>query len=313
MTAPEGPPPAEPAYDALVDAVLPLYEAGRYDDALARLATAGDGLEPWSADLAHLRACLLSRAGRPEDALATLTAALDDGDWWERRILVDDDDLAALRSLDGFDALVREADARAHAYNSSTRADPPVVLRPGGAARGVAVVLHGSGQRAAAAAQTWSAATGAGFVVVAVASSQRSTPNHTSWPRQDLAARDVAHALGFLDDATRALPVLAGGFSAGGRAALLWGLTGDPVPVVRLLVVAPSVAPEQLPDELTPVPGSIVLGADDAFSGQVHRMTDQLARAGLKVETVEGLGHRYPDDFADRLSAELALVPSGSG
>ena len=308
-----GPTPAEQTrYDALSDEVVTLYSLGRYDQALERLAADSAGLEHWTADLAHLTACLQSVAGRPEEALATLRLALDQGDWWSRRILVEDDDLAAVRALPAFDALVREAEARAAAFNASAPLEPPVLLRPARAARGVAVVLHGSGQRAGPTAGTWSAATAEGYAVLAVASSQRSTPTHTSWPDQGTAARDVRHALTFLDDDLRALPLLAGGFSAGGRAALLWALTAEPVPVARLLVVAPAVVPEQLPAEPADrVPGLVLLGADDGFAGPVQAMAGRLEAAGLRLETVDGLEHRYPDDFAARLVAELDQVTPG--
>jgi dienelactone hydrolase len=312
MTDPDRPTPEQQAaYDELFDVVLPLYEAQRYDEALDRLARRGPDLEHWSADLTHITACLQELAGRPEEALATLRKALDDGQWWAERILVEDDDLAPLRELAGWDDLVREADARAHAYNASAPAEPPVLLRPDGTARGVAVVLHGSGQRAAPTAETWKAATAEGFAVLAVASSQRSTPTHTSWPDQGQAGRDVAHALETLDADLRDLPVVAGGFSAGGRAALLWAMTGEPAPVARLLAVAPSLAPEQLPDDLTDVPGSVLLGADDDLAGPVQQVADRLEAAGLRVETVAGLGHDYPADFPARLTAELraALTP----
>ena len=305
---PTAPTPEQQArYDELFEAVFPLYEARRYDEALARLAARGPGMAPWSSDLAHITACLQSLAGRPEEALATLRSALDDdGDWWDERILRGDDDLAPLQRLDGWDDLVREAQARANAYNASAAAEPPVLLRPAAPARGVVVALHGSGQRAAPTADTWSAATAAGFAVLAVASSQRSTPTHTSWPDQARAARDVAHALETLDSELRDLPLVAGGFSAGGRAALLWALSADPVPVAQLLVVAPSIRPEEQPGEpLGHVEGLVLLGSDDDLSGAVLVIADRLEAAGLRLETVAGMAHDYPDDFAARLAAEL--------
>lgn len=298
------------AYDELFGAVFPLYAGERYEDALDLLARRGPEVDRWSADLAHITACLQSLAGRPEQALGTLRAALDEGDWWTARILVEDDDLAPVRELPGWDDLVREADARANAYNASAPAEPPVLLLPAGPARGVVVVLHGSGQRAAPTAEAWSAATGAGFAVLAVASSQRSTPTHTSWPDQGLATRDIAYALDTLDADLRELPVVAAGFSAGGRAALLWALDGRPRAVDRLLVVAPSIRPEERPGEpRAHVEGLVLLGGEDDLSGAVLEIAERLESAGLRLETVEGLGHDYPDDFGARLTAELARLP----
>jgi predicted esterase len=306
--------PAEARYAATFDRVFPLYSDGRYDEALAALDTVPSELGAWSSDVTHIRACLLSLLGRPDDALATLRDGLDRGEWWNERILVEDDDLAAVRELPGFDPLCREADARARAYNASAPAEPPLVQRPRDAARGVVVVLHGSGQRPAPTAQQWSAAVDAGFVLVAVASSQRSTPTHTSWPDQGLAARDIAHALQGLTTEERALPTVAAGFSAGGRAALLWALSSEPGPVDHVLVVAPSMTPDHLPAELPPrLPGLVLLGEHDGLSGPVLEMRDALEPLGVRLEVVTGQHHDLPEDFATRLSAELSRVTPAAG
>ncbi|WP_206336212.1 hypothetical protein, partial [Streptomyces torulosus] len=106
----------EARYRALDARVTRLYGAGRLDEALKAVTDAAPGLPRRRADLAHLTACLLALTGRPEDALAELRAALGDGAWWSPAILVEDDDLAAVRDLPGFDALLKESTARQVPY-----------------------------------------------------------------------------------------------------------------------------------------------------------------------------------------------------
>ena len=60
-----------------------------------------------------------------------------------------DPDLAEVRDLPGYDAVLRESGARAAAYNSVASPGPPAVVHPDGPARGVLVALHGSGGRPA--------------------------------------------------------------------------------------------------------------------------------------------------------------------
>jgi hypothetical protein len=43
-----------------------------------------------------------------QQALAELRAAYDEGVWWARQLLEEDDDLAPLQGLDGFEELVVE-------------------------------------------------------------------------------------------------------------------------------------------------------------------------------------------------------------
>ncbi len=283
-----------------------LYEQEEYDAALAVIDAERAALPTYLSDLAHLAACLHARAGNPAAALRDLQRAAARGAWWHPRLLLEDDDLATVRRLGGFDDLVAEATARSAAAQSGLPAQPPVVLRPegGAAARGLLVVLHGAGQDAAGAAAQWSAATrAAGWVLVAVDSSQMSTPTYRSWPDQQVAAVDVATALATLGPADRQLLVVAGGFSAGARAALLWAISADPVPVAGVVAVSPAVWPEQTSSATDQPPGVVLIGADDDLLPTTREAIEPLP--GVRLEVVDGLAHDYPDDFDSWLTATL--------
>ncbi|HEX4700223.1 MAG TPA: alpha/beta hydrolase [Actinomycetes bacterium] len=297
---------AESRYDALFATVFPLYQQGRYVDALARLDEDPGDLAEWSAMVTEIRACLLALTGRIDAALATLQGGLDAGEWWDPHMLDRDPDLAKARDLPGYDAVLRESGARAAAYNSAASPGPPVVVHPAGTARGVLVVLHGSGGRPAKTAEQWSAAGRAGVVVLAARSSHRTTPATASWVDESTAARDLRSALDHLDADTAALPVIAAGFSAGGRAALQWVVAADPVPVHGAVLVAPSLLAEQVPQEIeSPLHGLALVGGDDPMGVGMLTRGDALRRAGLVIEELPGVGHAYPDDFDARLTRAL--------
>jgi predicted esterase len=291
-------------YDEVDDAIIELYVAGRYGVALELADEALPRMPERSADLEYAAACLLAAAGRPAEALDRLVAAEARGDWWHRRLLAEDDDLAGLRSLDGFPGLLERSATKADAAQGEP--GEVIVSAPDGDPRGVLFALHGAGQTAAAAAESWRGAVEAGVVLVAVDSTQRNTPAYRSWPDPVVGQRDVLRAYDELPASYRALPLVAGGFSAGGRQALHWALTGGPAGFV---VVAPAAAPDVLPDPVARgLPGRVILGEQDDDVGEDALASyEWLRAAGLAVELdlVPGLGHGYPADFGDRLRAAL--------
>lgn len=300
-------------YQALNDEVFSLYSEGRYDDALARVDA--ESIPERTADLAYVAACLLAMSDRPEEAFERLLVAEASGAWWHRRLLAEDDDLAALHTLDGYQDLVARSHARAEAAQAEVT--PPLIRAPDGPARGLLVALHGADETAAHALVEWQSAVDAGFVLVAIESSQRNTPAYRSWPDPRIADQDLTAAYDGLPAAYRALPLVVSGFSAGGRQALRWALSATPGEPAAFVVLAPAVDPDRLPDPAAAVArgcsGLIMLGTededvnDDALATYRH-----LNDSGLQVrlEEIDGLGHRFPADFPTRLRSALEDLTS---
>ena len=286
-----------------------LYEQEEYAAALAVIRAERGSLPTYGSDLAHLAACLHALAGNPAAALRDLQGAAADGAWWHPRLLLDDEDLAAVRGLPGFDDLVAGATARSTAAQAAAHARPPVVHRPVSA-----------GERRAACwscctapvrtppptAARWSAAVEHGFLLVAVDSSQLSTPTYRTWPDTDAATVGHRGRTGDHEQADRELPVVAGGFSAGARAALLWALGAQPMPVAGVVAVAPAVWPEQTSGAVHQPAGVVVIGADDDLLPTTREALEHLP--GVRLEVVEALAHDYPDDFAGWLPPALDEV-----
>ncbi|MFC5261761.1 alpha/beta hydrolase [Kribbella qitaiheensis] len=300
----------EARYDRLIDRVSALYEEGLQPLALDLMADVDPELGPWSAELAHLRACLLGSIGEAAEALGVLQEASDAGAWWEESILTEDDDLADLQALPGFQKLVALSRDR-----RITVEDPPLVARPrdGGGVRGVVVALHGAGQRASHAMRDWAGVLELGFALVGVESSRLMSPMYRTWPDKEAAERDLGRALEQLPEELRGLPLIAAGFSAGGRVALDWALTGRPEPAAGVVVLAPAL--RELPAEAQgPLsPASIVIGTDDELLEVVDEAGERLSEFGLSIERVPGLTHEFPADFAARLTTLFSGVSRARG
>ena len=287
---------SELRYDDLVDRVEVLYYDRQYRAAADLVDAESDGLEAWAAELAHLKACLLGVSGDADGALQVLREASAAGGWWRSTILTEDDDLAGLQDRPEFQELVRVSETRV-----TDDPAPPVIDLPDQAAVGVVVALHGAGQTASHARRDWGGVLEHGYALVCVQSSRRMSPMYRTWPDRDQAAADIAAALTEAQ-ATAGLPVVAAGFSAGGRAAVDWALTGRPVPVAGVLAMAPAL--RDLPAGAMPLPqATIWIGAEDDLLATVEGSADQLK--GFTIERIPGLGHAFPADFADRLAAVL--------
>jgi predicted esterase len=284
-------------YAAVSDAVFELYAEARFEEALAVLDDAGPELGPWQAELAHLRACLLGRLGEPARALRVLQHAQSAGAWWAPDILSGDDDLAALEQLPDFPALVAASHAAWTAANARLERSGDRLVLPAKKACGLVVALHGAEQDADDAVDDWGGVVAKGWSLLAVRSSQRTSPRYRSWPDEGIAHREIAAAIAEAPAGLAGGPLVAAGFSAGGRVALRWALTARPVPVSGVVAVAPAMQDQQPPQPAAPLsPATLVVGADDDLAEQVRLLAAQLPDFQLNVRL--GHGHRVPADVA---------------
>lgn len=296
----EEPPAALTAYRRLNDEVFRCYEEGRLQDGIRLLGDPPAGTLPWRTELAYLRACLQGAAGRPGEALDTLREALAAGGWWDPAVLDGEDDFTQVRRLPAFAALREESAARWGAALRMTR-DHDVLVRPGTLPpRGVLLALHGAEETEQDALRAWRPALEAGFAVLAVRSSWRTSPRYRTWPRAPWALEEVDAAVAAHADGIAGLPLTVAGFSAGGRVALQWALSRAPGEVAGLVAVAPAISVEELPaSPHLPERTHLVVGARDDLLDDVREVAGRLA--GCRLEVVEGAGHEVPAGAIRRL------------
>jgi hypothetical protein len=249
--------------------------------------------------------------------------ALDRGVWWTRTWLESDPDLDPLRSLPAFDDVLVRSEANLAAARVGFPDRPEVRLHvPDAAPRALLLVMHMLGATAAETEPYWRGGIDLRTAVAVVGSSQRTSDGQPCWELDDLVVRDLAlardEALGAgIDDD---VPIVLAGASQGGRRAIELGIDGR-VPSVGFMAVATGVpALERLTPHLPTaiqrgIRGWILIGEHDQQLAAAERLGGDLAGAGLdvRVVSVAGLGHDYPEDFPSRLGEGLELVLRRAG
>ena len=149
----------------------------------------------------------------------------------------------------------------------------------------------------------WAGVLELGYALVGVESSQLMSPMYRTWPDPAIAREDIARALAQLPEELRGLPLIAAGFSAGGRVALDWALSGQPEQAAGVVVLAPAL--RELPAEAHGAlqPATVLIGTEDDLIEVVDEAADQLAALGLTIHKVPALGHEFPDDLTVHLRA----------
>ncbi|MDH6228645.1 alpha/beta hydrolase [Streptomyces sp. MJP52] len=302
------------AYRRLDDEVYRCYEQGRLEDGIRLLTAPPAELRPWRAELAYLLACLQGAAGRPGEALETLCGALAAGGWWDPAVLEGEEDFAEVRRLPGFPPLREEAARRWEEGRRTTR-EHDLLVRPGTpSVRGVLLALHGAEESERDAVRAWRPALRAGFTVLAVRSSWRTSPNYRTWPRGPRASEaldEVDAAVAAHAGELEGRPLFLAGFSAGGRVALRWALSRGRGAVAGVVAVAPAISLDELPDA-PDAPDALdvlavthlVVGADDDLLDDVRELAGHLP--GCRLEVVEGTGHEVPAGAVGRVLGDWA-------
>lgn len=300
-------------FDELTAQVFKLHAAGGYAAALDLIADPGAEAERMhGATLAHWRACFLSLLDRPSEALDELRRATADGRWWAPSLLEADPDLERARGEEGFGAIVAESERRWRNAVATSKDEPVSVVRPGGSARAIVVVLHGGRGSVEDIAPTWAAAGELGCIVAIPGRGQllMSDGDFRNWMDPERTGEALCAAVEAVSEAS--VPLVIVGFSAGGREAFRIGLSGDPVETAGIIAFAPGPLDPATID-LTRAPGLrawLFVGEDDwVLDGAVHLVEELRAHGSAVSFTQEpGLGHDLPSDLPDRLSVALDHV-----
>jgi predicted esterase len=284
--------------------VIALYESERYREALSLSLSVQ---EAFPANASYWSACLLSLMGEHGESLTTLERALAAGCWWSPLTLRRDPDLEPLRGDDRFTRVVEASEV---GWRAGFRAEPELqMFPPKAASTGVLVIaLHGSQTFSLDDfAAKWEPLTSAGFPLVVPRSTQaENSDGGATWDDRTQTERDVRLAFERAQARFATTRVVIGGFSAGGLVAISASVAGRPAlePVGFIAVGAP-IDPEFAAalDRTDPsLRGWITVGEEDPARDASLALAEQARAVGLpwRIETVPGLGHRIPDDFASR-------------
>jgi predicted esterase len=271
------------------------------------------------ARILYWRACFLALMGRGGEAIATLEGGLQQGYWWSVPALRSDPDLQLLREQPDFVAIMDECQRRHTVAELESQRQPlRLVAEPRAADRPcpLLLALHGYGENAAVTLPRWDSMTQHGWLVAALQSSQLADMDGYHWVDEARAAQEVREHVQAL---AQAYPldmerVAIGGFSNGGRIALLLALTGV-LQAQAVISVGAGLRDETLETldwealrQRSPRLVLIVGALDTRFLEPCVQQVDVFRANGLTVDLqiVPDTGHVYPADFAARLAAALA-------
>ncbi len=304
-------------FEELEQRIYSLYREERYEEALRVLEEEREAMEGRAALAAVWTACLQCVGGQAGPALATLERALADGMWWSPVTLRREDDLVALRGRGRFEAVIEVSDRRMRAER---RGDPVLLLiEPKEPSGTLLIALHGAWSTAAGVAPRWEPAAETGVTVAVPQSPFASTSDVGlfSWPEPGV-EEEVAATLVRVR-ASRRDRVVLGGFSQGGRLAVVMALRGAPIAVSGVIAVGAGLLPEERVDVPAPGPHAsafwLLTGEHDHSRSAVEAVHAALVDRGYRsfLEVVPALGHEFPDDFARRLPKALDWVLEAPG
>lgn len=290
------------------------YRAGDYAAALEALDPLARAYPDQEARLEFWRACLLARLERLDDALDTLTEALDRGLWWSEREF-SDPDLEPLRGRPELAPLLavcrrRHAEAEAASRPGLIIAAPTVPVRE---PLPLILTLHGRGGDAESDRPYWEQACGAGWLVASAQSSQLNFPGAHVWDDFDRARAELQSHLDLLRREYPLDParIVLGGFSQGASLAARLTATGA-LPAVGFIAVAPGgLDVDALALSARPGPrGYVISGGQDPNHSRHAALAAALTARGLPCafEPHDRLGHEFPAEFGPSLAKALSFL-----
>jgi len=235
-----------------------------------------------------------------------LQQALDSNALW-RLSLLNVPELELVRSDPECQAVIEEARRRIEAKHYR----PLVIVErhTQGVMAPLLLHLHGANSDAASELPFWRGAAGLGWIVAAGQSSQPSAEDRFCWdPPPERTRQDLGEIADMLPAHAR---VVVSGFSQGAWVALQAALRSDIFQPAGVIMVAPFLAgTERLEPSGRRLRIAIILGGEDPSIRQPDAVIEALAARGHHVEAVRlvGLGHAYPDDFAEWLPRLLESV-----
>jgi pimeloyl-ACP methyl ester carboxylesterase len=314
-------------YEQFWNQMSRLYEAGQYQEAYDLVMDRAGDYPEQADDIRYLRFCLSARLGQNDLALDLLEETVNAGLWYPRRYLREDDDLARLQGLPGFERLAnlcqaRQAAAQAAAVGQMLTTSPagqPSAGEEGLRPAPLLLALHGNHKNASNTIPHWRPASEEGWLVACPQSSQVDGPDAYVWNDWELAEREITrlHAELLASTPVDEQRAIFGGFSMGGGLALWLALVGRPARPRGFVVLGPWV-PDM--DRVRKAlrsgraegqRGVIIVGdEDDECLPAAQELHDTLTAYDVACEyhLLPGLAHEYPEEFPVLLRQAIAFV-----
>jgi predicted esterase len=310
-------------FDNLQDEIFRLHGENAFKQAIELLNREGGRFVENQARILFWKLCFHSLNGETDLALQTLADGLDRGLWYGETWLRADPDLKPLQGNPEFERLVAISIERARelaAQTTPTRLD----IAPGGDAIApypLLIALHANNSSAQLSVDYWRPATEQGWSLSLPMSTQAASSDTARWDEEEWATRDVQYHYREIMDQQSIDPerVAIGGFSMGGRQALMLGLTGA-IQVKGVIALGPALG-ESLDGWMSYLEAakksklrvSLIVGDMDHPPFIYHptiRLAEVLNQHEIpcQLKVYPGMKHEFPPDFAEILPEMLAWI-----
>lgn len=288
-------------FQDVANRVFSLYREADYQSALAVAREARISYPEEDNTLTFWEACLLARLGRKEEAIETLLAGIERGEWWPTGKLIDHD-LDPVRDEPGWETV----HAHCVSMTQSLLDDRPRPMVRNGAGSGTLVTIQGAHAMQEDLFTTWQQATPERLTVITPVASEPTGDGRWEWPHSMDAS--VESVTSDLQDFDLSRPLVLAGFSIGSAIACHM-VNSTEQGADGLIAVAPSSSAdfEELLEATSSVRSLVICGDQDSRVDRYRRLESQLAeREQVDFDLVEGLGHANPPDLDRRVAQFVA-------
>ncbi len=299
-------------YKKLLNAAVALYMDEKYNEAYDLVTKHMNAVRGNLAQMYNFRYSFLGKAGRDQDGFDVLKEAIDDkGFWYPAELLLEDDDLEGMRSIEGFNTLVDTCVSRQkeniNRGEYTLKIVNPVETTDIEKSMPLFIGLHGDQENMDIAEFDWKSVTELNARLALMQSAEIEFSDGFVWEDYNSAAAALKHFVEAFENNYSKL--IFGGFSAGSQVAL-WSILSMEIKPEKLILVAPWLP--NLDEWIDQVDWSVLSNTeitvicgdqdDDCFdcSKELH---DHLTSSGLKSEfrVISGLQHDFPENFEDQL------------
>ncbi|MBI5931014.1 MAG: hypothetical protein HY862_17020 [Chloroflexi bacterium] len=308
-------------FDQFRQEILGNYNQGKYREALVSISEALVQHPERAQLLLYWNMCMYGRLNDVKATIQEFQKAIDAGYWYAADQLADDDaDLLPATSHPEFIRLREIAVARYQEAVANSKPELLVLpLHPNAKAPyPLLLVLHGNNNNAEDTAPFWRSLTEQGWLVALAQSSQTTGANTYIWNDHAMAVPEIQAHLAQLknDYAIDENCVVVGGFSAGAGLACRVVLKQDIKAKGFVALGAYIASPEELLAEVNDeaikhVHGVNIIGdQDESCLPGTLKLTGMLKEHGIacQISIIEGIGHSYPVDFAERLCKATKFI-----
>lgn len=307
---------SETKFVELQKELFSLFELGKYNEIHALIERAQVEFPERLNKTIFWRACVYSRQGNEENAIAVLKEGLKKGIWWNPLTLIRDQDLNNLQNIEEFKMIVNECKEilENHKYISH-----PQLFTYGNEKSNTGLFsLHWRGSNVKDFAPYWfDNGLLDDFLFAFPQSSQVFGYNAYCWDNQNIAVEEISASFSDFKEKYNTDQDIIAGASQGGKLAIEFSLNGNILGTKGFIAVIPAIQDvaslvSLLMGNGNKIKGCIITGDKDPFYNKTVELVKLFEENNVqcKLMVKEDLGHFFPADFTDLLREAIEFIHS---